>query len=421
MSITLTAYPTAFLISPEKAKNEQLKEIQEDINENTAIKNMRYIRVRTNLRPIDLKRFMVYVENCKCVAPDTYEFSNGLCVRWNFNQRDCDAILSGCSDSKKLQQYGEDFFQKLDAIVGENVRLINSCEYFYYNYETEYTNSDDIQKSLKIQKAQNIFEESSSLITANIDGNNIRYYREAMDPTYTLEVEQKITIQNIGFDSSAQNGNFAQSPLKSIKINTNIKGKELKELLRQAGLGYYIGNSQTPLKTYNATLNWILQNGTYVAEFCGPNVKAIEKEAEEIFKKMNIAAKRDLRYIDEYSEITYSYNTNYTDKGILINTLTEHGASDITEINDEIKCNLFGMEMTYSLKNGEQAYTLEIKRISSKDECMGIINDLNNEYGLNTQEMTYNKIKERLAQENFRLEDETILEDNSIVLTIDVG
>lgn len=34
--------------------------------------------------------------------------------------------------------------------------------------------------------------------------------------------------------------------------------------------------------------------------------------------------------------------------------------------------------------------------------------------------MTYNKIKERLEDENLRLESESILEDNSIVLTIDV-
>ena len=77
--------------------------------------------------------------------------------------------------------------------------------------------------------------------------------------------------------------------------------------------------------------------------------------------------------------------------------------------------------MVYTKKDGDSSYTLEITRVSSKEECMDLINNLNSEYGLNTQEMTYNKIKERLAQENMRLEDETILEDNSIVLTIDIG
>ena len=49
-----------------------------------------------------------------------------------------------------------------------------------------------------------------------------------------------------------------------------------------------------------------------------------------------------------------------------------------------------------------------------------MINDLNDEYGLNIQEMTYNKIKERLDSENMRLESETVMDDNSIVLTIDI-
>ena len=39
---------------------------------------------------------------------------------------------------------------------------------------------------------------------------------------------------------------------------------------------------------------------------------------------------------------------------------------------------------------------------------------------LKIQEMTYNKIKERLEQENMRLESESIMDDNSIVLTIDI-
>ena len=59
-------------------------------------------------------------------------------------------------------------------------------------------------------------------------------------------------------------------------------------------------------------------------------------------------------------------------------------------------------------------------QVSDKAECEDMINDLNDEYGLNIQEMTYNKIKERLEQENMRLESETVMDDNSIVLTIDV-
>jgi hypothetical protein len=177
---------------------------------------------------------------------------------------------------------------------------------------------------------------------------------------------------------------------------------------------------QTPLKNSNATLNWVLKDGYYNAEFSGNNNVAITKEAEIIFRKMNIAAGRDLRKINDVSTTVYTYKTNYTEKGILLNTLTEHGAEEISEHGDEISCKLFGMEMVYYKKDGSEGYTLDITQITNLSECKDLINDLNEEYGLNIQEMTYNKIKERLDKENLRLESETVMEDNSIVLTIDI-
>ena len=174
------------------------------------------------------------------------------------------------------------------------------------------------------------------------------------------------------------------------------------------------------MKNSEATLNWILKDGFYVAEFSGSNNSAIIKEAEILFRKMNIAAGRDLRLINEQSTIVYTYTTNYTDKEMLLNTLTEHGATEIFQDNGEISCKLFGMEMIYHRQNSSDAYTLDITQVSDKGECQDMINDLNEEYGLNIQEMTYNKIKERLDKENMRLESESVLEDNSIVLTIEV-
>ena len=104
----------------------------------------------------------------------------------------------------------------------------------------------------------------------------------------------------------------------------------------------------------------------------------------------------------------------------MLNTLTEHGAEEIIESDGEISCKLFGMEMVYYKKDGSDGYTLDITQITDKGTCEDLINDLNEEYGLNIQEVTYNKIKERLEQENMRLESETVMDDNSIVLTIEV-
>jgi hypothetical protein len=420
VSITLMAYPMAFLISPEQAKKEKLRRAADDkINEKVASKTLRSIRVLTNLMLPQVKGLMLQIPNLP-LGEYNYSFSTGLRVDWKAQGKFSSATLYGISDSQVLQKLGEEYFQNLDAVAMSNVRLIDSSEFFYYNYETSYSSLKDIYTNLKNEGAKQIYTTADDEVVAQVDGQNVRYFKITGEQKYTLEVEQKVTIMNIGMGSDTQGTNVSFGGLTDLRIQTNIKPEELKTFLKDSNYLYYEGNSQTPLKNSEATLNWILKDGFYVAEFSGSNNSAIIKEAEILFRKMNIAAGRDLRLINEQSTIVYTYTTNYTDKEMLLNTLTEHGASEIFQDNGEISCKLFGMEMIYHRQNSSDAYTLDITQVSDKGECQDMINDLNEEYGLNIQEMTYNKIKERLDKENMRLESESVLEDNSIVLTIEV-
>lgn len=421
MSITLMAYPMAFLINPEEAKNEKLKRASDDkvVNEEVATENLRAIRVLTNIKLEELNGIMSMID-CQKHDSYTYSFQNGLRVHWVPNGKYCSAVLSGGKNAKFLQQNGEDFFKQLDEYAMRNVRLIESNEFFYYTYGTAYQNMRDIYAKLKDQGAKHIYSTEDDEVVAEIEGQNVKYFKPQNESNYILEVEQKVTIMNIRMSGDFEGTNVRYGYLSNLKIQTNIKQEELKTLLRKANYLYYSGNSSTPLKNSDATLNWVYKNGFYVAEFSGTNNAAINKEAEIIFRKLNIAAGRDLRLINDQSTIVYTYNTNYTDKGILLNTLTEHGATELVENGDEISCKLFGMEMVYYKKDTTGGYVLDITQVSNKGECEDVINDLNEEYCLNIQEMTYNKIKERLEQENMRLESESIMDDNSIVLTIDI-
>ncbi len=412
------AYPTAFLISPEKVKNEKLKIFDSSKSQqNSAKKNLRKITVLTNLDIRDLGQAMRFVNNCKICAPQTYIFENGLEVHWILENNQLKAEVSGCNDSEQLQQYGEQYFKRLDTILGRNIRDIRSRETFYYTYETSYTDARDIYDALKEQNAREIYmSQDETIVTAKVEGDNIKYYKQ--DTNFMLEVEKRISVVNIGINEDTQR-TFRQSPLQSVKVQTNIAAYELADLLQKSGYRYMRASGDTPLKTTYSTLNWRLEDGKYFAEFSGLNEKALNSEIEQIFRNMNKVAGRDLRLINKKSSVTYKYKTNYTDRGILINTLLEHGASNLEESSDKISCRLFDMDMVYLMQDG--AFMLEITRVSDVNECESLMNDLNDEYGLNIQEMTYKKIKERLSQENMRLEDETVLADNSIVLTIDVG
>ncbi len=420
MSITLMAYPMAFLIAPEEAKKEELriKTVGNDKNKTIATENLKFIKVLTNITPNELERFMNEVGTFQYDPKHYFINSTNLDIKIENTEDFITFRISGTDNPSILLSSSEALFTDLDRIARRNVRVINNKETFYYNYTTNYESIKEIYAELKKQKAKQIRETDINELTATLKGQNIRYYKIEPDIRFMLEIEQKITIMDIGrFDQySDQDISYR---LTNLKIRTNIKTEEeLKHLLESVKYGYYEGG-QTPLRNSYADLKWVIKDGYYVAEFSGQNNTAIIKESEILFRKMNIAAKRDLRLVNEISTVIYTYNTNYTDKGILLNTLYEHGATEITENNDEISCKLFNMEMRY-YKSETGAYTLDITQNSNKAECEDLIQDLNEEYGLNMQEITYNKIKERLQQENLNIDSETVLDDNTIVLTIDI-
>ena len=421
MSITLVAYPMAFLINPEDAKSEKLRIAADETSTNKAVatQNLKRIRVLTNITFQELSSLMMQLGCPEQRLHIPYLMDTGLKVQWINHGKYMVANLTANCDSESLQVFGEHFFKELDKVANRNVRLIESSEYFYYQYDTTYQKMPEIYSALKKEGATEIFSTTEDEVVANLNGQSIKYFKDGSEKTYTLEVEQKVTILNIGVSGAVQGTNITYG-LTNLKIQTNIRPEELRGYLKKANYLFYEADCQTPLKNSDATLNWVLKNGYFTAEFSGSNNAAITKEAEIIFRKLNIAAGRDLRLINDTFTAVYTYTTNYTDKGTLLNTLTEHGAEEIAENGDEVSCKLFGMEMIYYKKDGSNGYTLDVTQVSDKAECEDLINDLDEEYGLNIQEMTYNKIKERLEQENMRLESETVMEDNSIVLTIDV-
>ena len=142
MSITLTAFPTAFLVSPDTAKKITLAQIADKIKNKklksliTNYSSLRNIRILTNLRISETPRLLAAFDEVKRVGEFEYTFKNGLNVEWKYIDGYCCAILSAENTAKIVPKYGEELFKNLDKIKNVNVRDINSEEYFYYNYIT---------------------------------------------------------------------------------------------------------------------------------------------------------------------------------------------------------------------------------------------------------------------------------------------
>lgn len=111
-------------------------------------------------------------------------------------------------------------------------------------------------------------------------------------------------------------------------------------------------------------------------------------------------------------------DTNFMDKDTLLKTLVEHGATDIIEHEGNITCDCDAFHLEFF-----KLQDLPYKVIISYNQDRNIndfINDINSEYCANVQEISYNKIKENLETQNLEIAEEEILDDNTIVLTINL-
>ena len=126
--------------------------------------------------------------------------------------------------------------------------------------------------------------------------------------------------------------------------------------------------------------------------------------------------------------ISREYTTVFADRSLLIKTLEEHGVENV-QVSGESVFGKFGSFRIDCYRENKLAYdTVEenpfIMKISAEctqEEIDNFINDINIEYMTNTQEESYIKIRERLTEQGLTIDEEEILEDNTIVLTVNIN
>lgn len=113
------------------------------------------------------------------------------------------------------------------------------------------------------------------------------------------------------------------------------------------------------------------------------------------------------------------FDTIIMDKDVLLKTLEEHGAINILEGQEDISCQCDSFIIDFFKPSKNEPYKMKVS-YKNKAGLESLIADLGNEYSINAQEISYNKIKERLEAQNLEIEQEEIYEDNTIVLTVNL-
>jgi len=143
-----------------------------------------------------------------------------------------------------------------------------------------------------------------------------------------------------------------------------------------------------------------------------------EKNHEKWMEKYYNYNKTEVR--QEISKhICKEYDTVYVDRDLLVKTLEEHGVLNLHVYGDTITCKSDDYNLKFYRENNEP-FVLEVTCPIDEDNFENAMSDLDSEYAQNVQESTYLKIKERLSKHNLQIDNEEILDDDSIMLTINL-
>ena len=103
----------------------------------------------------------------------------------------------------------------------------------------------------------------------------------------------------------------------------------------------------------------------------------------------------------------------------MVKTLKEHGAININEGDYEVFGTVEGYNLTFTRNEIDKPFSV---RITTKEEKNNEekLEDLSSEYAMNVQEDAYLHIIEKLKENNMQIEQEEVMDDNTIVLTVNI-
>jgi len=116
---------------------------------------------------------------------------------------------------------------------------------------------------------------------------------------------------------------------------------------------------------------------------------------------------------------TATFPTNFRDGELLFRTLKEFGVNP-TRHGREIRCKAENSTLTFRQSGAEGPYSVEVTNAPDLRRVYEYLSTVDDEYKRCVQAMVVEKLKERAADREMTVESEQVLEDNSVLLTLNV-
>ena len=165
---------------------------------------------------------------------------------------------------------------------------------------------------------------------------------------------------------------------------------------------------------------WLLYQaiGAVIAASAATSIasKAVKKEEMQ----ENDTTCEEVNVITAKHFMEKSFETAFMDKDVLIKTLEEHGVVNINTTDfGRITGQVDSYTLSFEKPSEDKPYFLTVTCLDT-DNAEEKMNDLSSEYALNVQEEAYLSIIDKLKDNNMEIEEEEVLDDNTIVLTVNI-
>ncbi len=113
--------------------------------------------------------------------------------------------------------------------------------------------------------------------------------------------------------------------------------------------------------------------------------------------------------------------TAFQDRELLLKTLKQHGLTVTEEKQDHFIICTDNGEIHYRRQNESLPFEMEVSKIRDTEKLMAELKEFEEEYGRNVQAYTVNKIMASLKEHGLTKQEEEVLPDDSILLTLSIS
>ena len=166
-------------------------------------------------------------------------------------------------------------------------------------------------------------------------------------------------------------------------------------------------------------LAWVVGSIVAVAVEVNKNDESNEIISNPIINNISETICDDIHIVSESTLLEKSLETPFMDKKILMKTIEEHGVKNITEEFGKITGEIASYQLSFEKMEEDKPYFVTISYLEGNNPEEKL-EDLNSEYALNVQEDAYLNLINKLKENNMEIEEEEVLEDNTIVLTVNL-